>query len=462
MPNFEKSELIIKNFPGYISWFDKNLQYLGINIGLEKLLGITNQQIQGKKLGEVLQDDNSILIQEFCKFVSSTSTISSNDYEIIVNGKKLYVHTHFLKLDNGNVNLIASEDYSEKMFLNEILLKQKEMTNTNVRLTALGEMVSSIAHEINNPMTIISGLVSRLEKKNNGDDQFIFDKINLQVRRITNIISSLRLISENVSEQIYNLVSLEVILKHSIQNVQEKLFENKIKLEVDLKEDVFLECVENQLEQVFLGILDNAIDAVKFHPDRWIKINVENASEMIRIRFIDSGNGIPENIKDRIMEPFFTTKDVGKGIGLGLSISRRIIEVHEGIFYLNSESQNTEFVIELKKNISFDVAIRSHTEWRARLEKYMLNPTGEYDHETICKDNVCRLGKWLYSEEYRLGNIQEWKLLRETHKQFHLLAGNIVKTNCKIGSDLHKEFCLVSNETVGMILNLRDKIKGIS
>ncbi len=124
-------------------------------------------------------------------------------------------------------------------------------------------------------------------------------------------------------------------------------FRNKIKLVRDFdlnSEPVF--CYPGQLNQVFLNILNNAIQAISGHGE--IRIRTRFRSDKVEIGILDNGSGIPEELKKRIFEPFFTTKPVGQGTGLGLSISYGIIQKHKGSIQMNSVAgEGTEFLIVL-------------------------------------------------------------------------------------------------------------------
>jgi C4-dicarboxylate-specific signal transduction histidine kinase len=96
-------------------------------------------------------------------------------------------------------------------------------------------------------------------------------------------------------------------------------------------------------------LLNNSLDALESSEVKWIEINVKDSNDKICIIVSDSGKKIEEKIANKIMEPFFTTKEVGKGAGLGLSISQGIIETHGGHFYLDQSALHTSFVIEIQK-----------------------------------------------------------------------------------------------------------------
>jgi len=113
-----------------------------------------------------------------------------------------------------------------------------------------------------------------------------------------------------------------------------------------------VKCYPAQLNQVFMNILDNAIDALitQGEPARKQIViqTVMVESDQVQVRIRDNGPGIPESIKERVFDPFFTTKDVGKGTGLGLSICYQIIEKHKGkISVISSPGQGTEFVVKI-------------------------------------------------------------------------------------------------------------------
>jgi C4-dicarboxylate-specific signal transduction histidine kinase len=121
-----------------------------------------------------------------------------------------------------------------------------------------------------------------------------------------------------------------------------------IKIENRLHDqDIKIECRTSQITQVLINLIGNSIDSIEKKPEPWIRIETKDLGSNIQIRITDSGLGISEKIRDKIMNPFFTTKEVGKGTGMGLSISMGIIKSHGGSFTLDTSNSNTSFVIEL-------------------------------------------------------------------------------------------------------------------
>jgi C4-dicarboxylate-specific signal transduction histidine kinase len=101
-----------------------------------------------------------------------------------------------------------------------------------------------------------------------------------------------------------------------------------------------------------MNLLSNAHDAVETLSDRWIDVSVTESEQCVRITVTDSGAGIPHAIRERMLQPFFTTKEVGKGTGLGLSICKGIIDDHHGRLEYDTDSRHTRFVVELPKRQS--------------------------------------------------------------------------------------------------------------
>jgi C4-dicarboxylate-specific signal transduction histidine kinase len=223
------------------------------------------------------------------------------------------------------------------------------------KLMALGEMAGGIAHEINNPLAIIQTNASFLKGLLDGNiDKAmglrITDKIISTTERIAKIIKGLRSISRTGDNDPFNFVAVGQIIEETLGICREKFKIHDIKIEVENSNPLFqVECREVQLVQVLLNLLNNAYDAIEKLPEKWVKIEVKENPESVDISLTDSGGGLSQSIKDRIYEPFFTTKEVGKGTGLGLSISKGIVELHKGKLWLDDKCKNTRFVISLPK-----------------------------------------------------------------------------------------------------------------
>jgi signal transduction histidine kinase len=238
------------------------------------------------------------------------------------------------------------------------LEEQRNQAIQASKLSSLGEMAGGIAHEINNPLTIISALATRTKKnlldKNVPIEKSFenLDKIIVTVDRIAKIIKGLRAFSRDSNGEAFKYKKVSEIVEMTLELCQERFRDNGIEIKQYLNPDVEVHCREIQIVQVLVNLLSNSLDAISEQPVKWIEISVSDLGGTVMIRVKDSGKGIHQNVVDQIMLPFFTTKEVGKGTGLGLSISKGIIEAHEGRFYYELYENHTSFVLELKKYLT--------------------------------------------------------------------------------------------------------------
>jgi C4-dicarboxylate-specific signal transduction histidine kinase len=237
--------------------------------------------------------------------------------------------------------------------LGELEAKQ-QMLLQSTKMSALGEMAGGIAHEINTPLGAILLNAEMLTSTaiENGQYDMIqpLESIIKVVERISKIITGLRRFARNDSQDEKKPCSVRTIIDDTLTLCQEKIRARYIELQVSYEdENIKVACLPEQISQVILNLLSNSVDAVTglAEDQHWIKIKVSFDSGALRIAVIDSGSGIPIDVREKIMNPFFTTKEVGKGTGLGLSISKGIIESHGGTLFYDLKSKHTTFVIEL-------------------------------------------------------------------------------------------------------------------
>jgi PAS domain S-box-containing protein len=223
----------------------------------------------------------------------------------------------------------------------------------NSKLSSLGEMSAGIAHEINNPLGIISGKVERLHKHLKRDELDReamlgeLSKIESMIERIGRIVSSLKSYSRNADQDPAEEVRLSEIIESTMEICRERLERNGVKILISISENATIECRASQISQVLVNLITNAYDAIEQLPEKWIQIKCKKLAQSVKIEVSDCGLGIKPEIADKIMTPFYTTKEVGRGTGLGLSISQRIISEHHGTFFYDPTAANTTFVITL-------------------------------------------------------------------------------------------------------------------
>ncbi|WP_372654273.1 sensor histidine kinase [Halobacteriovorax sp.] len=235
---------------------------------------------------------------------------------------------------------------------------EKVKSSHNSKMASLGEMAAGLAHEINNPLTIIQGFSGKLMKsieRNELDEDKIehyAERIYSTSKRIDKMVQGLKVFSKNSGEADMTLTNVEDIVNDTLSFCSERFKSSGIDLNVvfDGKESVYINARSVEISQVLLNLLNNAFDELERSDliHSWIKIETKQDDEFVYISVEDSGLGINDELKKKIFDPFFTTKDGAHGTGLGLSISASIVKNHKGQIYLDN-SVTTEFIIKLPR-----------------------------------------------------------------------------------------------------------------
>ncbi len=217
----------------------------------------------------------------------------------------------------------------------------------NSKMAALGQMAGEIAHEINNPLTILNLNIERcrmLLKDHENPKVFqILETSQNTIGRVGEIVKSLKKVSHGVQEA-YEEADLKDVIHDAINVCYEKSRREGIPVNFNSEENSFLlNCHRVEISQVLINLISNSIYALRGLKERWIKINLKSQESKTVIEVTDSGDGIPEDVQKNMMDPFFTTKPVGEGTGFGLSISQAIMKRHNGELNYVSDSKYTTF-----------------------------------------------------------------------------------------------------------------------
>jgi signal transduction histidine kinase len=229
--------------------------------------------------------------------------------------------------------------------------------SSSARMAELGTLSAGIAHEINNPLAIISGNVSMLEKNLKSSDPNIplllrySGQIANSMRRISQIIQGLKSFSRDGSKDPFEAHSVARILDEILPICQASLSSKGVQLDVEVEGgSIQLNCRPIQIVQILMNLLNNAADAVSELEERWVRLHIyQDLQSQVVFTITDSGSGIPEEIRKKIFVPFFTTKPIGSGTGLGLAIVHGIVRQHHGSIEINPESKNTQFILRFPK-----------------------------------------------------------------------------------------------------------------
>ncbi|MBD3232508.1 MAG: PAS domain S-box protein, partial [candidate division Zixibacteria bacterium] len=218
------------------------------------------------------------------------------------------------------------------------------------QLASLGRMAAGVAHEINNPLSVISGMLQELTRKTNRSDplQTKFTRMRKVADRIGKIVDGLLHFSRQ-SRAHFSPTDIHGIIEESLSMVKEKRSLKKIKLIKRFSKKLPKVSVErDQISQVIINLVNNAIDAMPDGGELTIETSYNKEEEYITINVKDTGAGISSEAKRKLFTPFYTTKPVGYGTGLGLAISYGIIRSHRGTIDVESETgEGSTFTIKL-------------------------------------------------------------------------------------------------------------------
>ncbi len=288
-----------------------------------------------------------------------------------------------------------AESENQMIELNQTLRELKEAQVQllhSEKMSSLGELMASIVHEINNPVSFIYGNLSHVEiytqdllhllrlyqenypnPSKEVQDQIEEMELDFLLEDLPKVLSSMQMGSDRIREIVKSmqnfsrsdssnmtLCDLHDSIDSTVLILRNRLNPQKNRRDIEVVKEYeklpLVECYTGQLNQVFMNLISNAIDALEEaaeeHPDTLLKIYIRTElaeNDRIKVRISDTGSGISPEVKERMFQQFFTTKKIGKGTGLGLFIVYKIlVENHGGTLHCESElGKGTEFIIEL-------------------------------------------------------------------------------------------------------------------
>ena len=242
-------------------------------------------------------------------------------------------------------------------YTHQLELAQRSQLEHLAKLASIGELASSIVHEINQPLAAIKLIAEGIRRKSNKDPQEVLDKlpekidrIIRQINRATDISAHIRQSARIATEE--NLdAALGPILEESISLFMPLFNEAGIRATLQLEPNLPPATIHpGRIEQVILNLFSNARDAFENNTtsDKWIKVALNRGEDQqLVIAVDDSAGGIPDHALDNIFNPFFTTKTIGKGTGLGLSVAHNLIDDVGGNISVRNTEHGARFVIRL-------------------------------------------------------------------------------------------------------------------
>ena len=268
--------------------------------------------------------------------------------------------------DSGEIKRVSFvvRDVTKIHQMQEQIEEQRVRALASSRLAALGEMAAGLAHEINNPIAIISAkcqLIERELQKENPSRERIgheTERIESTLQRISSIIRGLRAFARTGENDPFEWYSLNDILREIRELTDRCMMEKGIHVEWTEPESVEIFCRPVQVHQILVNLINNAKDALERTQEKCITIGCSLQNSSLVLKVANTGPRIPPEFQEKMWRPFFTTKQVNKGTGLGLSISLGLARDHQFELEYNANSPITEFQLIIPANC-FRVVERS-------------------------------------------------------------------------------------------------------
>lgn len=352
-------------FPMWIS-DDKGI-CLKLNEALRQTWGVVDEDVIGKYN---MFDDPAVEAQGFLPLIKSVFEEGrSVRFEIEYDAEQFNELTGANRKIKSVIEATISPIKNALGKVTNAIVQQKDLTEWRLaeeakdkaitrmkqaqKMEAIGLLAAGVAHEINQPLTYIKAIfectLHDLEQQKVDPKELAEEcreAVN-QVGRITRIINHLRIFgrAETLSLE---YVQLNDVLDNALILMTQMLEINDIDLQRHIQTPLpSILCDANRLEQVFINLFQNSIDALKQVQDRTITISIVAETEQLKLCFTDNGAGVQPALQGRIFDPFVTSKNVGEGTGLGLSIVYGIIKEHQGDIQHRVEAQGSTFVITL-------------------------------------------------------------------------------------------------------------------
>ncbi|MBC7428026.1 MAG: PAS domain-containing sensor histidine kinase [Bacteriovorax sp.] len=340
--DYERLGVIINLIPNTISWINRDMTYFGVNKALADSVGVSPEEFVGKTIGFHTKER---FFYEFATelFRSKSDTIY-RELEARISGID---HTYLVsgtKLEDKDKAVVIGVDITE-------LSKLKDHVSFTQKLANLGEMFAGIIHDINNPLMMIEGNVRRIKKRVTDEEaNELLAKIEMSSQKISKIVKGIKVYIRQDGDEDFVKENLGSIIDDALVICENKLKNHMVAVIIDPKVNkIEISCHFTQIFQVFVNLISNSVDAISDLQEKAIEINVTETENIVKIRFQDSGAGIPKDYQEKIFNAFFTTKDRGVGSGLGLSLCRKILEAHGGSLTIDNSAAHTTFLIEFKK-----------------------------------------------------------------------------------------------------------------
>jgi two-component system, sporulation sensor kinase A len=307
-------------------------EILYVNDAAKNLLGAEKkEEIVGHSIYNFVHPNYQVKAKERLEHLRKEKRVTNNvDQKLVrLDDKVIYVEvsSRLINYEGMEAILTVFEDVTHKKEETEGLLQKSD------KLAIVGQMAAGIAHEIRNPLTSIKGFIQLFEAKYQEDQQY-FKLVLSELDRINMIVGEFLVLAKPTAFE-FKDKEIKKLIHDVVTLINTQAIMTNIEISVEYDSDLpIIVCEENQLKQVFINLLKNAIEAMPNGGKIQVEVRVKE-EDKVSIFIIDHGTGIPEERIPRLGEPFYSTKE--KGTGLGLMTCFKIIEKHDGEIKITSK-----------------------------------------------------------------------------------------------------------------------------
>lgn len=347
---------VLDLLPNIVCIKDLKGHFIFTNKTFLEFVGVPREAVFGKTMDAFLAPEVALKIKANEARVIKEQKALDFEETIILNGKKsIFMSTRFPFFDEKGVMTGVCgvmKDVTKELNAKMEIEQERNKTAHISKLAAIGILAAEIAHEIKNPLTIMrtnNDVIRYALKDEKIDFPFVNMKMNTQndtIDRMDRVASSLSNLSKDASRELPMKFFLEELLEDVGGLISFRTRKMGIEIEIS-SECGKTELLANrvQLSEVVLNLVVNALDATEHISNPKVSIHCKKTSGVVMIRVYDNGPGVDEEIRNKIFEPFYTTKDLEKGTGLGLSISKKIVQQHKGDIYYDIDELGHCFVV---------------------------------------------------------------------------------------------------------------------
>ncbi|MDP2077200.1 MAG: PAS domain-containing sensor histidine kinase [Sulfuricurvum sp.] len=348
---------VTESIDDLIFYKDLNFRYIGCNSSFANFFGFSVENIIGKEDFELYESQYASLFREMDEMMlKEMKARTNNEWVKNIKGEDVYLLTTKAPLVNSNGVLFGlvgiARDITKEFYLEEEVKAQQAMLIQQNRLAALGEMIGNIAHQWRQPLNTLGLIVQDIQEAyhfSEVNEDYIYNtssKAMEQINYMSQTIDDFRnFFSPNKDKKLF---SISQSISDAIEMLLPDINKYEIMCQTTVDEKLTVYGLKNEFTQVLLNLIKNAQDALleNHAKDPRIHITAKNDDNKVEISIADNAGGISETIIDRIFEPYYTTKEEGKGTGIGLYMSKMIIEEHmDGLLSVKNTDNGVTFTI---------------------------------------------------------------------------------------------------------------------